>query len=59
MLMIVRGESNKTISEKLCLSPKTTSTYRYRLFEKLGIENDVGLTRFAIRHGLIKENIVN
>ncbi len=59
MLMVVAGQSNKTISECLCLSPKTTSTYRYRIFEKLGIENDVELTRFAIRHGLIKENIVH
>ena len=57
MLMVVRGETNKAISEKLCLSPKTTSTYRYRLFDKLGVENDVELTRFAIRHGLIKENV--
>ncbi|MDH5470745.1 MAG: response regulator, partial [Gammaproteobacteria bacterium] len=59
MLMVVRGETNKAISEKLCLSPKTTSTYRYRLFEKLGVENDVELTRFAIRHGLIRENIAH
>ena len=59
MLMIVKGEPNKRISEKLCLSPKTTSTYRYRLFEKLGVINDVELTRFAIRHGLIKENIIH
>ncbi|MCK5481028.1 MAG: UvrY/SirA/GacA family response regulator transcription factor [Gammaproteobacteria bacterium] len=59
MLMIVKGESNKEISEKLCLSPKTTSTYRYRLFEKLGVKNDVELTRFAIRYGLIKENIMH
>jgi len=59
MLMIVAGESNREISEKLCLSPKTTSTYRGRLFEKLGIENDVELTRFAIRHGLIRENLVH
>jgi two-component system invasion response regulator UvrY len=57
MLMVVQGETNKAISEKLCLSPKTTSTYRYRLFEKLGVENDVELTRFAIRHGLIRDNI--
>ena len=57
MLMIVRGSSNKEISARLCLSPKTTSTYRYRLFDKLGVGNDVELTRFAIRHGLIKENI--
>jgi two-component system invasion response regulator UvrY len=59
MLMVVAGQSNKEISERLCLSPKTTSTYRYRIFEKLGIENDVELTRFAIRHGLIKENIIH
>jgi two-component system invasion response regulator UvrY len=59
MLMVVRGVSNKEISEQLCLSPKTTSTYRYRLFEKLGVENVVELTRFAIRHGLIRENIVH
>ena len=57
MLMIVKGNSNREISEKLCLSPKTTSTYRYRLFEKLGVFNEVELTRFAIRYGLIKENI--
>ena len=59
MLMIVKGEPNKAISEKLCLSPKTTSTYRYRLFEKLEVANDVELTRYAIRHGLIKENIMH
>jgi two-component system invasion response regulator UvrY len=59
MLMVVAGQTNKAISERLCLSPKTTSTYRYRIFEKLGIENDVELTRYAIRHGLIKENIVH
>ncbi|HUT41039.1 MAG TPA: UvrY/SirA/GacA family response regulator transcription factor [Gammaproteobacteria bacterium] len=57
MLMIVKGDTNKEISEKLCLSPKTTSTYRYRLFDKLGVFNEVELTRFAIRYGLIKENI--
>jgi two-component system invasion response regulator UvrY len=59
MLMVVKGESNRGISEKLCLSPKTTSTYRGRLFDKLGVDNDVELTRFAIRHGMIKENIVH
>lgn len=59
MLMIVKGSTNKEISEKLCLSPKTTSTYRYRLYEKLGVYNEVELTRFAIRYGLIKENIAH
>ncbi len=59
MLMVVKGATNKEISTQLCLSPKTTSTYRYRLFEKLGVQNDVELTRFAIRHGLIRENIAH
>ena len=57
MMMVVQGQSNRDISECLCLSPKITSTYRYRLFEKLGVENDVELTRFAIRYGMIKENV--
>ena len=59
MLMVVKGISNREISEKLCLSPKTISTYRCRLFEKLGVSNNVELTRFAIRHGLVKENIAH
>jgi two-component system invasion response regulator UvrY len=29
------------------------STYRYRLYDKLGVENDVELTRLAIRHGIV------
>jgi two-component system invasion response regulator UvrY len=55
MMMIVQGIRNKDIAERLCLSPKTTSTLRYRLHEKLGVSNDVELTRYAIRHGIIKE----
>ncbi len=59
MLMVAQGISNKEISEQLCLSPKTTSTYRYRLFEKLGVDNDVELTRLAIRYGLIEETLLH
>jgi two-component system invasion response regulator UvrY len=56
LMMIIQGIRNKDIAKSLCLSPKTTSTLRYRLCEKLGVCNDVELTRYAIRHGLIKEN---
>ena len=55
MMMIIQGIRNKDIAERLCLSPKTISTLRYRLYEKLGVSNDVELTRYAIRHGIIKE----
>lgn len=55
MLMLVQGEKVQDISGKLHLSPKTISTYRYRLFDKLGVRNDADLTRLAIRHGVLNE----
>lgn len=53
MLMVAQGQSVHDISGHLCLSSKTVSTYRYRLFEKLGVGNDVELARLAIRHGIV------
>lgn len=53
MLMLVQGEKVQGISDQLHLSPKTVSTYRYRLFEKLSVRNDADLTRLAMRHGLL------
>ncbi len=54
MLMITKGVGNQEISDRLCLSPKTISTYRHRLYEKLGVTNDVELTHFALRHGVVE-----
>ena len=53
MLMITRGESVNSISERLFLSSKTVNGYRYRIFEKLKIKNDVALTYLAMQHRLI------
>lgn len=53
MMMITQGHKVQEISDILCLSPKTVSTYRYRLYEKLGVSNDVELTHLAIRHDMI------
>ena len=52
-MMIVHCEKVQSISEKLCLSPKTVNSYRYRMFDKLNISSDVELTHMAIRHELI------
>ena len=58
MLMITMGMKVPQIAEKLCLSPKTVNSYRYRIFEKLGVNNDVEMTLMAIRNGLVEaENI--
>ncbi len=53
MLMITRGERVPDISEQLSLSTKTINSYRYRMFEKLNVSNDVELTHLAIRHGML------
>jgi len=52
LMLIVQGTKNQDISDTLCVSPKTVSTYRHRLFDKLGIETDAELTMMAIRHGV-------
>ena len=58
LLMMMDGQSIGAISEKLCLSPKTVSTYRTRLYAKLGVQNDIELARLALLHGVV-ENTVN
>lgn len=52
MMMIMRGMKPKEMAEKLFLSAKTINSYRYRIFEKLGVKNDVELTLMAIQYGI-------
>ena len=51
--MLARGESIVGIGEKLHLSPKTVTTYRTRILEKIGIGSNAELTRYAIENGLL------
>lgn len=52
-LMIANCHKVQVISDKLCLSPKTVNTYRYRIYEKLSITSDVELALLAVRHGMV------
>lgn len=52
-MRITKGERVPDIACKLNISAKTVNTYRYRMFEKLGVTTDVELTHLAIRHKLI------
>ena len=54
MMMITEGKKSQEIGRVLHLSPKTINTYRYRVFEKLGVKSDVELTHLALRYGVIK-----
>ena len=58
-LMVIDGNKVPHISLKLSLSPKTVNSYRYRIFEKLDIHNDVGLTKMAIKYGIITAEAIS
>ena len=51
--LILQGKSIKEMSNMLILSDKTINTYRYRLYDKLNIKNDVELTRLAFKFGYL------
>jgi DNA-binding NarL/FixJ family response regulator len=50
---IAKGLGTKEIAFELDLSVKTVETHRSMLMERLGIRDVAGLTRYAIRQGLI------
>lgn len=51
--LICKEYSNAEIAEKLFLSVSTVETHRKNLIAKLGVNNTVGLVKFALRHKLI------
>jgi DNA-binding NarL/FixJ family response regulator len=50
--LLSEGLTPTAISEQLCLSVKTVSTYRTRLLEKMGMKNNAELMKYAIKAGL-------
>lgn len=54
MFMITSGMNVQDIADRLFLSSKTINGYRYRIFEKLQITNDVELTYLAMKHKVIE-----
>ena len=51
--LIAEGHSRKEIAEKLSISVKSFDVYRRQILDQLGIEDTVGLVRFAIQNGLV------
>ena len=51
--LIAEGFSGAEIARLLVISPKTVDRHRANALEKLRLKDRVGLTRFAIRNGLI------
>jgi DNA-binding NarL/FixJ family response regulator len=53
MKLLAKGESLVAIGEILHLSPKTVTTYRARILEKMGLSSNAELARYAIENGLL------
>lgn len=51
--LIAEGQSTKEIAFKLGLSVKTVETHRSQIMDRLNIRDVPGLTRFAVRNGLV------
>ena len=54
MTLVAGGEGVQSIAQRLALSPKTVATYRYRLYEKLAVRNDVELAHRAMQYGVVQ-----
>ena len=52
--LIATGQSATTIAATLCLSVKTVSTYRARLLEKMHMNSNAELTRYALKQHLVE-----
>ncbi len=51
--LLASGKTLSNISVELSLSPKTISTYRERILEKLKLRTTSDLIRYAIKEGLV------
>lgn len=52
-LHLIKGGRLNEIAEILHLSPKTVSTHKMRIMQKLGLKSAAELVRYAIEHGLL------
>ncbi len=51
--MIVAGKSVKKIAQELCVAPTTVSSHRAHILEKMGMNNNADLIRYAMERHLI------
>ncbi len=54
LVMMASGKNVTKISEELHLSKKTISTYRRRILDKMGMETNAELIRYAVENGLVE-----
>lgn len=50
------GKSVKQMAQELGLSPKTVTTYRRRVLDKLGLHSQAEAIRYALSHGIVTDD---
>ncbi|HEX9076711.1 MAG TPA: LuxR C-terminal-related transcriptional regulator, partial [Anaerolineae bacterium] len=48
------GKKSSEIADQLSISVNTVNTYRMRVLQKMNMQSDVELSRYALEHGLIE-----
>ncbi|MCP3874181.1 MAG: response regulator transcription factor [Desulfobacteraceae bacterium] len=51
--LVAEGEKTRNIAEKMSISVKTVEVHRRNIMKKLSIFNIAGLTKFAIKEGIV------
>ena len=54
MWLLASGKTLQQIADEMRLSPSTVSTYRGRILKKLGLNTNVDLVHYAMKHRLIE-----
>lgn len=54
MRLFAQGKKSSEIAAQLSVSVNTVNTYRMRVLQKMKMQSDVELSRYAVEHGLIE-----
>ncbi len=52
LLLLAKGMKAEEIAKQLHITTKTFNSHRYRMFDKLGVKNDVELIKLAVQYGV-------
>lgn len=52
-LLLAEGNSSATVSDILCISPKTIEKHRANICKKIGLSNPIDMMKYAVRIGVI------